>query len=56
MLRLLGDNIGNEMSSNSIANALTASGSKTTSKTVDSYVRALGEAFLFYEARLRPSS
>lgn len=46
----LADNIGNECSSNRIAGALTSAGSKTTNKTVFSYVGALEEAFLFYRA------
>ena len=46
----LADNIGNECSSNRIAGALTSAGSKTTNKTVSSYVDALEEAFLFYRA------
>ena len=40
----LADNIGNECSSNRIAGALTSAGSKTTNKTVSSYVDALEEA------------
>ena len=46
----LADNIGNEYSPNGIAGALTSTGSKTTNKTVSSYVGALEEAFLFYRA------
>ena len=46
----LADNIGNEFSPNGIAGALTSTGSKTTNKTVSSYVGALEEAFLFYRA------
>ena len=46
----LADNIGNECSSNGIAGALTSAGSKTTNKTVSSYVTAFEEAFLFYRA------
>lgn len=46
----LGDNIGNSFSVKGIADALTSAGSKTTNKTVDSYVRALNEAYLFYKA------
>ena len=52
----LADNIGNEYSPNGIAGALTSTGSKTTNKTVSSYVGALEEAFLFYRANaLRPT-
>lgn len=46
----LADNIGNECSPNGIAGTLTSAGSKTTNKTVSSYVGALEEAFLFYRA------
>lgn len=44
----LADNIGNPLSANRIANTLTSSGSKTTNKTVESYVKALNDAYLFY--------
>lgn len=46
----LADNIGNECSSNGIAAALSSGGVKTTNKTVDSYLSALNEAYLFYRA------
>ncbi len=46
----LGDNIGNQLSIKSIADTLTSAGSKTTNKTVDSYLSALNEAYLFYRA------
>lgn len=46
----LGDNVGNKLSMKGIANTLTSAGSKTTNKTVESYVTALNEAYLFYEA------
>lgn len=47
----LADNIGNECSPAKIAGALTSAGSKTTNKTVSSYISALEEAFLFYPAK-----
>lgn len=47
----LSDNIGNTASANSIANALASAGSKTTNKTVGSYIKALDDAYLFYEAQ-----
>lgn len=50
LVAFLADNVGNECSANSIANALTAAGSKTTNKTVSSYLAALVDAYLFYEA------
>lgn len=46
----LGDNVGNSLSIKSIADTLTSAGSKTTNKTVESYVAALNEAYLFYKA------
>lgn len=46
----LGDNVGNKLSMKGIADALTSAGSKTTNKTVESYVSALNEAYLFYKA------
>jgi len=46
----LADNIGNTLSANSVASALTTAGTKTTNKTVDSYITALNEAYLFYPA------
>lgn len=45
----LADNIGNTASMKRIADTLTSAGMKTTNKTVDSYVRALNEAYLFYQ-------
>lgn len=46
----LADNIGNKLSMKSIADTLTSAGTKTTNKTVDSYVTALDDAYLFYKA------
>lgn len=46
----LADNVGNECSANGIAAALSSGGTKTTNKTVDSYLSALNEAYLFYRA------
>ena len=46
----LGDNVGNKLSMKGIADVLTSAGAKTTNKTVDSYVKALNEAYLFYKA------
>ena len=50
VVSFLGDNVGNNLSMKGVADALTSAGSKTTNKTVDSYVRALNEAYLFYKA------
>ena len=49
VVTFLSDNIGNNLSMKGVADALTSAGSKTTNKTVDSYVRALNEAYLFYK-------
>lgn len=46
----LADNIGNKLSMKSIADTLTSAGTKTTNKTVDSYVTALDDTYLFYKA------
>lgn len=50
IVSFLGDNVGNQLSINSVANTLVSSGAKTTNKTVGSYVTALNEAYLFYKA------
>lgn len=50
IVSFLGDNIGNKLSIKSIADTLTSTGIKTTNKTVDSYVDALNDAYLFYKA------
>lgn len=47
----LADNIGNESSVNSIAGTLRAEGMRVANDTVDAYVSALREAYLFYRAR-----
>lgn len=49
--RFLADNIGNENSVNSIAGALRADGIKAANGTVDAYMGALDEAYLFYPVR-----
>lgn len=46
----LADNVGNKLSPSKIAGTLTSAGTRTTNKTVGSYVRALDEAYLFYRA------
>ena len=48
--RFLFDNIGNIVSSNKIADSLTSYGRKTTSVTVENYISALQEAYVFYKA------
>jgi len=47
----LADNIGNENSITSITNALEQQGTKAANDTVDAYVGALCEAYLFYPVK-----
>ncbi|WP_429003006.1 ATP-binding protein [Thermophilibacter mediterraneus] len=47
----LADNVGNESSVNSIAGTIRAEGSRVANDTVDAYMGALREAYLFYRAR-----
>ena len=46
----LADNVGNKVSMKSVADTLTSAGQKTSNKTVALYVKALNEAFVFYQA------
>ncbi|MDR0308962.1 MAG: hypothetical protein LBH87_03435 [Coriobacteriales bacterium] len=48
VMHFLLDNIGDIVSSNKIANSLTSYGRKTTSVTVENYVRALQDAYCKY--------
>lgn len=50
ILRFLMDNIGNLTTSKKIADSLTSFGRKTTSMTVEKYLRTLEEAFILYRA------
>ncbi len=50
VVKFLLDNIGNPVSSSSIANTLSSGGRKTTSETVDKYLSLLEDAFIFYKA------
>lgn len=50
VIRFLFDNIGNIVSAKKIADSLTSDGRKTTAVTVDSYIQALKDAFILYEA------
>ena len=45
------DNIGNLLSPNNICDTLNHGKSEITRKTVDKYIKYLGNAFLFYEAK-----
>lgn len=47
----LSDNVGNENSVNSIVRALKAGGAHAANNTVDAYMAALCEAYLFYPAK-----
>lgn len=47
--KFLCDNIGNSVSSKKIADNINASGRKVSVNTVDSYLRALTESFIFYK-------
>ena len=47
----LSDNVGNEGSVNSIAGVVRSEGSRVANDTVDAYIAALREAYLFYRAR-----
>ena len=49
VIKFLFDNVGNIVSTKKIADTLTSMGRKTTTVTVDSYVRALKDAFILYE-------
>ncbi|MCR8908838.1 ATP-binding protein [Thermophilibacter sp. ET337] len=47
----LADNVGNENSTNSIAGTIRAEGARVANETVDAYVSALCDAYLFYPVR-----
>lgn len=49
-VRFLFDNVGNVVSAKKIADSLTSYGRKTTSATVENYIRALEESFILYRA------
>jgi uncharacterized protein len=48
VLRLLATNVGNIVSTKKISDYLTSSGRKTTSDTIDNYIRMLESAFIIY--------
>ena len=50
VVKYLLDNIGNQVSSSSIANALSSFGRKTSHETIDRYLSLLEDAFVFYKA------
>jgi predicted AAA+ superfamily ATPase len=51
IILFLADNIGFPVSAKKIADYLTSAGRKTSSYTVDSYIKMLENAYLFYRAR-----
>lgn len=50
IVKFLLDNVGNIVSAKKIADTLTSDGRKTTANTVESYIQALKDAFILYEA------
>lgn len=50
LVRYMAGNIGNLVSSKKVADFLTSSGRKTASETIDSYLRMLEEAYVYYRA------
>lgn len=48
LTRFLADNVGNQCSANSIANALESRGARVSRDTVASYLTALTDAYVFY--------
>lgn len=51
LIRFVAGNIGNPVSTKSISDYLTSAGRKTTSDTIDNYLRMLENAFILYRAR-----
>jgi Predicted ATPase (AAA+ superfamily) len=51
LVRFMADNIGNSLSTKKISDYLTSAGRKTTSETIDSYIRMLEDAFVFYRIK-----
>lgn len=50
IVRFLADNVGNPVSTSKISGYLTSQGRKTTSVTVDNYLKMLRDAYIFYRA------
>lgn len=50
VIRFIFDNIGNIVSSKKISDSLTSFGRKTTSVTVENYIKSLTESFVLYKA------
>ena len=51
LFAFLASNIGSILSTNKVSNYLTSNGRKTTSETIDNYLRMLEKAFIIYKAR-----
>ena len=51
LVRYLADNVGNPVSSKKISDYLTSAGRKTSSLTIDNYIRMLEAAYIFYKAQ-----
>ena len=51
IVHFLADNVGNPVSTNKISGYLTSQNRKTTAATVDSYLKMLEGAFIFYRAK-----
>ena len=50
LARFMSDSIGSELSVKSISNAMTSDGFKTSAPTVESYLQAFRDCYLFYKA------
>lgn len=51
VIRFVVDNIGNRLTSSSIANTMTSNGRKIDAKTVEKYLSALTDSFLLYQTK-----
>lgn len=51
VVRFLYDNIGNVMSTKSIADTMTSTGRKIDTKTVEKYINAVEDSFFVFKAR-----
>lgn len=51
VVRFMAANIGNRMSTKKVSDYLTSAGRKTTSETIDGYLRMLESAYILYRAR-----
>lgn len=51
LIKFLTDNIGNPLSIKKISDYLTSAGRKTSSETIDNYIKMLESAYIFYKAK-----